>query len=187
MANNRLWNVLAFTNVAAGGSVALPHLLQNNSDAKIPDYGWINNAVFTATADDTNVTVTNNSGAIATVQVLVCSIHSLIRVFGGTSVPNLIPQPYWIIGSGSSATVVGPQVQRYTAVGGESDFNVVLTTPRPNDSYSVFPTQAGMASVVGIDCPDTLAGDRTALQFRVRTTAALTAGDIIDFLITARP
>lgn len=91
-----------------------------------------------------------------------------------------------VSGTNPFPTFETPQTQRFVAAGGENDFNVVLTTPRLNDIYSVWATLAGVASIVGIDMPDTLAGDRTTLQFRVVTAAPLTAGDIIDFLIAGR-
>lgn len=183
---NRLWNVLTFTNVAAGATVALPHLLNNNGQALKPDFEWGNNPNFDIDADTTNATVTNNAGTAQTIEVLVCSIHTIIRVFGGTSIPNLSPKPYVLVGGGQSGGGTGTTTQRYVATGGESDFMVTLTVPRANDSYVVTPALAGVASIVGVDCPDTAAGDRTTTQFRVITSAPLTAGDQIDFTFVSR-
>jgi hypothetical protein len=189
---NRLFNVLTFTNVAAGGSVALPHLLNNTGQALVPDYGWINNPDFTATADDTNVTVTNNSAAVSTVEVWVNAIHTIVRVLGGTSIPDLPVKPYWLIGAGGTSGTGGlPLIQRYTCTGAEgTDFFVVLTVPRANDQYSVNPALAfaSTSPTVVVNCPDAAAPgtDRTTVQFRVITSAPLIAGDFIDFTIQAR-
>jgi hypothetical protein len=192
VANNRLFNVLTFPNVGPGASVALPHLLSNNGKLLVPDYGWVNNPDFTAIADNTNVTVTNTSAAISTVEVWVNAIHTLIRVLGGTSIPDLPVKPYWLIGAGGTSGTGGlPVVQRYVCTGAEgTDFFVVLTVPRANDQYSVSPALAFAATspVVGINCPDEAAPgtDRTTIQFRVVTSAPLIAGDFIDFTIQSR-
>lgn len=189
---NRLWNVLTFTNVAAGATVSAPHLLNDNGRLLVPDWGWANNPDFTPSADDTNVTVTNNSAALSTVEVLVCAIHSIIRVLGGTNIPNLSPKPYWLVGAGGTSGTGGlPVIQRYTCTGAEgTDFFVVLTVPRANDQYSVNPALAFAAAspTVVVNCPDAAAPgtDRTTVQFRVITSAALVAGDFIDFTIQAR-
>jgi hypothetical protein len=84
-----------------------------------------------------------------------------------------------------ASSQIGLQAFRYTATGAEgSDFFVNLPVARSNDSYRVQGTGAGMSMLVGIDCPDLVASDRTTAHFRVRTTASLTAGDLIDFLVT---
>lgn len=79
-----------------------------------------------------------------------------------------------------------PQIVRYVAIGGESDFMVNFAAPRPNDLYDVFPGEQGGAAIVGLDMPDTVGGDRTAAGFRVVTTGALTAGDVLSFLAADR-
>ncbi len=83
-------------------------------------------------------------------------------------------------GGGSSG---GGVAQRYTAVGGESDFFVTLAVPQATDTYKVSGTCAGCAFTVGIDCPDLIATDRKTTEFRVITTLALTALDQLDFVI----
>lgn len=72
----------------------------------------------------------------------------------------------------------------YVATGVEgTDFNVPIGSTLPNDVYNLFWAPKGVASVPVLDLPDTLAGDRTTTQFRVITSANLTAGDILTFLI----
>ncbi len=91
-----------------------------------------------------------------------------------------------VTGGGSFAN---PQIVRYVAVGGEQDFFVVFAVPRANDDYSVFPGLAidpTVGNIVGVTAPDDDVADRTVAQFRVVTTVALTAGDIIDFLVADR-
>jgi hypothetical protein len=87
-------------------------------------------------------------------------------------------------GPGGSGSSGNPQAFRFTATGAEgSDFTVLLPAARASDVYHVEATLAGAALIIGIDCPDLLAGDRTTTQFRVVTTFPLTAGDQIDFVV----
>lgn len=73
----------------------------------------------------------------------------------------------------------------YTATGAEgSDFNVAIAgTALPNDVYEIYWAPKGVTLIPVLDLPDTLAGDRTTTTFRVITSANLTAGDILSFLI----
>lgn len=85
------------------------------------------------------------------------------------------------------ASLGNKQVFRWTAGGGEgSDFNVALPTARPNDVYAITFSQVDMNALLGMRFPDALAGDRTTTLFRVITSAAVTAGDIIDFVLVDR-
>lgn len=78
-----------------------------------------------------------------------------------------------------------PQIFQYVATGLEgSDFTVTLPAPRASDSYRVFCQQDGVADILAVDCPDILAGDRTVNDFRVVTTAAVTAGDQFVFFVS---
>lgn len=106
MPTNRLWNSLTFTNVPAGDTVSAPHGLINNNGKKVPDWGWLDKAGFTPSADDTNVSVTNDTAGPLTVHVLVCAIHTSIRVLGGDA--NLSPKPFWVVGSQGSSGSSSP-------------------------------------------------------------------------------
>lgn len=87
----------------------------------------------------------------------------------------------------TAASLGSKEVFRITAAGGEgSDFNVTLPTPRASDAYEVFASLVGAPAIYSMRMPDALAGDRTTTQFRVITTAALTAGDVISFLVVDR-
>lgn len=84
-------------------------------------------------------------------------------------------------GGGSSSSA---QRFTYTATGAEgSDFNVALPVARASDTYTIQATQGDAASILGFHFPNTLAGDRTLTQFRVVTTAAVTAGDTFMFTV----
>lgn len=83
--------------------------------------------------------------------------------------------------AGSTANVV---TVNYTATGAEgTDFTVTIGATMASDTYLVVPTTRGVASVPVMDCPDTLAADRTATTFRVVTADVLTAGDKLAFLV----
>jgi len=72
----------------------------------------------------------------------------------------------------------------YVATGVEgTDFMVTIGVTLPNDTYEVYWAPKGVALIPVLDLPDTLAGDRTTTQFRVITSSALTAGDILSFLV----
>ncbi len=63
---------------------------------------------------------------------------------------------------------------------------VTMPVAMASDDYSVVGSLASAAAIVGLQFPDTLAGDRTTTQFRVVTSAALVAGDMIDFIVAPR-
>lgn len=98
---NRLVATLTFSSIAAGASSAQPHNLNFGGAGRVPDLGFVNSSVFSATADSTNVTVTNNGLVAASCNVLVWCLHSEVRVLGGLA--NMTPKPVWFIGDGYSA------------------------------------------------------------------------------------
>lgn len=73
----------------------------------------------------------------------------------------------------------------YTASGVEgTDFMVSIGTTLAADTYDV--GLLGLEDAVShrtFKFPAALAGDRTTTQFRVQTSGALTAGDVVAFLI----
>jgi len=86
-------------------------------------------------------------------------------------------------GSGSTATV---HRYTYTATGAEgTDFTVTFGATCASDDYEVMwgSKGAGSSGVPIIDCPDTLAGDRTTTTFRVVTSDVLIAGAKIGFVV----
>lgn len=186
---NRLYNILTFTNIGPGASSAQNHLLNVTSAGanvdKIPDFIWGNNEQFSLSANSTQITVTNNGAVAATIEVWACFLHSILREFGASQTTNLSPDPYILIGGGQGGAPSGIEQRfTYTATGAEgSDFFVTLPVARATDTYLVFYALDGVTSIVGIDCPNLAANDRTLTQFRVITTGALTAVDQISFLV----
>ncbi len=98
---SQLKNILAFALVPPAVPTSLPHGLNINSLAVIPDVLLPSASGFTVTADAANVTVTNNGAAPANVDVYAEAWHSSERVFGAQPPPgapallgSLSPQPF---------------------------------------------------------------------------------------------
>lgn len=182
----RLYQIVRFTNVAGGGGIAsLLHQINIDGLALIPDRADRSNGEFDITAvTSTQVTVINNGGAAADCDVWLEYLHTIDRAFGSSSTLFLTPRPF-ISAGGSAGNTGDAQAFRFTAAGGEgSDFFVTLPVARSTDVYRVQGTLGTVTNILGFNCPDTLVGDRTTTQFRVITTANVTAGDMIDFYVT---
>lgn len=89
-----LLSQLQFVDVAAGGSATLPHGLNIEGIAEIPDFLWQNNPNFSLSADNVDVIVINNSDAIASVVVMCELPHSISRVFGVEGQESLAIRPF---------------------------------------------------------------------------------------------
>lgn len=105
---------------------------------------------------------------------------------GGATGPTGTPGATGPTGPGGGA---GGSAQsfRYVVTGAEpdlSDFVVPLPAARATDVYRITWGLAGVAVIVGLDFPDLIPGDRTTTQFRVIATAAMQAGDQIDFYVS---
>jgi hypothetical protein len=177
-------NILA-VNLAAGASVIVPHTLRNirdHGDGVVPTVIMPDRSstIIVVTADDTNVEF-RNDGLDADAANFLCQFdHTIQQAVDGA------PIQFWYKGGGVGGSGV-EQAFRFTAAGGEgSDFVVAIPVAMPDDSYVVEATLAGVTAIFGLDAVDLLAGDRTTTQFRVITTAAVTAGDQIDFLLKNR-
>jgi hypothetical protein len=184
---NRLHQVLTFTNVAAAGQAVLPHNINVNDVALLPDILFLDNGDFSViSCTTTALTVQNNGIGADSVDVWLFRLHTFDREFGPSSVVNLSPQPFVVTGGGGGGGggSGNPQAFRYIATGAEgSDFFVTLPAARPTDIYRVSVVCSGVTSIVDFDAADLLVGDRTTTQFRLITSASLTAGDQFDILV----
>lgn len=186
---SRLHNILTATNIAAGGFAVLAHGLNVQGVAVLPEFIDIENGAFDVTAfTTTTITVQNISAAIATGRFEVQFRHSMVRADGPPVSGPFTPigvTPFIRRGSNLGAGGTGNlQSFRYTVTGAEpdlADFMVPLPAARSTDVYRVTGDLAGATVIVGLDFPDLVAGDRTTTDFRLQATAALTAGDQIDF------
>jgi hypothetical protein len=70
----------------------------------------------------------------------------------------------------------------FTASLASSDFPVALPTTRLNANYFVTASLGGVTNLFALDLPNG-AGDRTAAQFRVVTSAPVQIGDKIEFQV----
>lgn len=182
----RLNQVLTFTNVIAGATVALPHNINVNGVAVIPDFVFPDNSNFqVVSCTTTTLTVKNGGTSTQTLNAWLWRQHTIDRAYGGRQITNLSPQPFVPAGGSGGGGGSTQEAFRYVATGAEgSDFFVTLPAARAVDTYKVFGQCAGVAMIFGMDLPDILAGDRTTTQFRVVTTGAVSAADQIDFFVT---
>lgn len=183
----QLNQVLSFTGVAAGATSALAHNININATPVLPDLVFRDNGDFSIVSVTTTTVTVRNDGAVqADLNVWLWRQHTFDRAYGGSGTTNLSPQPF-VPAAGGAGGAGGSVAFRYIVTGLEpdtSDFMVTLPAPQLADTYKVQATLAGVVNIVGIDCPDIVAGDRTLTQFRVVTTFPMTAGDQIDFLVT---
>lgn len=110
----QLKNIVSFTNVAAGATVALPHNLRWSPPGggdlpQIPDVCIPSRGGFTVHADDTDVTVTNNTGQPRSVDVYAYVWPTPERAFGDQAILELSPRPFVVnlddAGGGASAII----------------------------------------------------------------------------------
>jgi len=93
MSLTKLLSIVQFQGVAAGGSVSLPHGLNNGQgDALVPDkLERRSDGTFTVSADDTDVTVTNNGSEEQDIDVLCWHWHSILRQLGADADLPIMP------------------------------------------------------------------------------------------------
>jgi hypothetical protein len=103
-----LRQIVRFVNVAPGVT-SLPHGLNVDGTAQIPDRVWpavYGGANVTVTADATNVTLTNLGVGNASADVFVELDHTIDRAYPQAPVGDgLLPRPFVLSGGGSGATV----------------------------------------------------------------------------------
>lgn len=181
----RLHQVLTFAAVAPGGFSTLPHALNVNGTAVLPDLIFRDNGDFAIVgASTTTITVQNNGAGAATLNAWLFVLHTMEREFGAVQTTNLSPQPFIPAVSGGGGGGSSVTTFRYTAAGGETDFFVTLPFARLTDAYNVVCTCQGVTVIPSIDLPDVAPTDRTVTQFRCVTSQPLTAGDQLAFFVS---
>jgi hypothetical protein len=94
----RLKNVLQFTNLAPGASVALPHDLHTSAPRPLsPDVVFIPNPGLDVTSDTINVTLLNKSGVTLSGAILVEAWHTIERAFNDVNDEDLPVKPYVVV------------------------------------------------------------------------------------------
>lgn len=180
---DRLIQVLAFANVAAGGGVAvLPHDINASGTALVPDFVAFDVPNFTAVVTSTTVTVTNHGPAIASVNVWLELKHSIQRAFGGVQITSLVPRPFIASGGTGSSSASPEQVFRYVANGTETDeITVPLPVARGSVNYNVQATMGVNSTGIGIvGCSP---ADYTIANFKIKLTNPPAAADSILFTV----
>ncbi len=182
-----LKNTIAIVALAPGVPTVFAHGLLNALDVgTIPDILYLGDPdlAFIA-ADATNVTLRNDGPIAITTSVLVEHWHSTPRALlpGLTA---LTPQPVVVggLGAGGAFTLSFQRTIAQPADG--SDFVVVMPVAMPDDTYVIMSSLVDVVGHFTMSMPDALAGDRTALQFRVITSADPANGDVIEFNVRNR-
>lgn len=171
--------VVTFTGVASGATVALPHGINLNGTPAVPDLAFRDNGNFTiVSVTTTTVTVTNNALIVQTLSLYLWKRHTIERAYGAVQIDHLIPQPFVPAASGSSGGGASTrQTFRYTATGAETDdFVLTLPVPRLDLLYNAVVTGGGLAFLLDFE---TVAADNTLTTFHVLASAVLTAGDVL--------
>jgi hypothetical protein len=108
MASQRLKNTLAFTDLAPGASVVLPHGLKTSTLRPLaPDVIFSPNELIEVTASNTvDITVKNNGAAPLSGSILVEAWHTLERTFDGVQNVDLPVKPYIVTSDGGDAADV---------------------------------------------------------------------------------
>lgn len=122
---SRLLQIIAFSNVGAGGQSSQAHALNIEGTAVVPDFVALDNADFEiVSVSTTAVTVQNNGGAPASCNVWLERKHTIDRALGG-AILNLTPQPFVVTGGGggggggvASAPMVPVEIVDATGVTG---------------------------------------------------------------------
>lgn len=178
--------------VAAGGFTIVTHSLNVNGVAVKPDtvfFDRLNTGldVNPANVTTTTIRVDNPTGGAITANMLIEAWHTIEREFGAgvqSIAGALSPQPFVVTGGGGSGSLKNVQAFQYVATGAEgSDFSVPLPAGRANDLYQLQCTQGDVTVIVAYQFPNLLVGDRTTTQFRMVTSAAVSAGDTFMFLV----
>jgi hypothetical protein len=97
----KIKSIVRFVDVPAGATVALPHGLNidppggaGGPEPQVPDEVLPGKPGFTITADDTNVTVTNNTAVARSIDCRCEYWNTPGRAFGAASILELVPRPF---------------------------------------------------------------------------------------------
>ena len=185
-----LQSSLAIVALAPAANIVVPHGLRNRGPSLVTgSQGLVPNIVLPDRAsgivvtavDAINVTFNNPTPAAETANFLVQFDHTI-------QAANAAPiAHYWqgAVGAGGGEFTLGFQRTIVQPADG-SDFVVLLPVAFPDDTYVIMESLVDVVGQVTMSMPDALPGDRTALQFRVITSAALINGDVIEFLVRNR-
>jgi hypothetical protein len=189
MPRTRLIQIVRFV-AAPAGVTALPHGLNLDGVPQVPHEVFaVGAGSFNVTVSATTVTLTNTGGKAIDVDVWVQLEHTIPYAIGADGVKSMVPRPFIVIAGGGGGGGGGAeQVFTYIATGAEgSDFFIPLPAARPDADYVPQVTCGGVVNILGIDCPDLVAGvDRTINHFHVITSGAVTAGDRFDVTVEQR-
>lgn len=147
----RLYQVLTFNAIPAGGQATLGHSINVDGVAKIPDFLYPDAGGFTlVAADASTITVQNDNVGAASLNLALYFIYSSERLFGQV-LSHLTPDPFFVSGGGAAGT--GSTLQ--------------LT----NDEVGVVPA----GTPIYVDAPNGFKRSQADAQATARTIGLLTA------------
>jgi hypothetical protein len=177
-----LKNILQFTGLVVGTPVSLPHKLNVNGVALVPQVVAANQSGFTVTANATNVTVTMTADATTNNVNILCELwHSIEDVEPPGGLSALFP--FVINGSGSGGGGGGGSGGIYTATGLEGTsfpvtFAALGITP-PASYVAIVQVNAAAGFIVATTPPSSWTGS----QITVNIGSALAAADTVTVII----
>jgi hypothetical protein len=209
----QLKNIVRFVNVVPGATVALPHGLAISPPGggeipQVPDILIPSGPGFAMTANATNVSVTNETAVVRSVDVIAEHWHSVERAFGDAAVLDLVPQPFVVdLGAdllnlaggvlGWGVGVLGADVgtdylwpwygQDVQDAGGEQGRPIEIHAPRPGtirNFYARHNTANGNSAAVVYTL--FVNGAPTALSASLATGATGFATDLADSIAVAQ-
>jgi hypothetical protein len=93
--NTRLIQIVASGVVGPSATVVLPHQVNINGTPQKPDFVAADASGFTISVTDTDVSITNNGGSPASVNVWLELKHTIERELGlGAQTTSLVPRPF---------------------------------------------------------------------------------------------
>jgi len=166
----RLLQVLAFVNVTAGGQATLPHQLNENGTAVIPDLALPDVPGFTlVTCTATSCTVQNDNTVPTSLNLMLWRVYSAGRALGALQTTMLSPQPLMVNGGAAQASGGGgpalfpalapPQmaaIENDYGPPGSAVITLLIVTPASSPPMSMSPdgtTITGFAVGQGANLP----------------------------------
>lgn len=205
----QLKNIVSFENVAVGDTVALPHHLRWSPPGggdlpQIPDVCIPSRGGFTVHADDTNVTVTNNTSAPRSVDVYALVWHTFERAFGDQAVLELSPRPFVVnldeagagagavLGFGEKTLPGGADAVAYLAPwyeehseGGELAFIVDMVAPRAGTLRNLYVRHNNAGNDGDVRYVVMVDGLATALALTLSANAVGQGSNLVDAIPVA--
>lgn len=124
---DQLKNIIT-VDLVVGANPPVAHGLTIAGRGRIPDIVAPDQGGLSITADATNLTITNNTGAAVTARIFVQFWHTYERALGGVQNTTLTPQPFFL--QGASSTGAGLTLGQAYKNGAASPQAIAIDTTR---------------------------------------------------------